>query len=72
MLFRSDASFDKTISEIETPQLPSAMHDAISALVNLGYARPQCTAAIIASIKKLGENAETSVLIRQGLKELAS
>ncbi len=67
-----DASFDKTISEIETPQLPSAMHDAISALVNLGYARPQCTAAIIASIKKLGENAETSVLIRQGLKELAS
>lgn len=67
-----DASFDKTISEIGTPQLPSAMHDAISALVNLGYARPQCTAAIIASIKKLGENAETSVLIRQGLKELAS
>lgn len=67
-----DTSFEKLTSQIEPSKLPSAMHDAISALVNLGYTRPQCTAAILASIKKLGENAETSVLIRQGLKELAS
>lgn len=67
-----DTSFDKHTSLTETSNLPSAMNDAISALVNLGYARPQCTAAIISSIKKLGETAETSVLIRQGLKELAS
>ncbi len=67
-----DTSFDKHTSLTETSNLPSAMNDAISALVNLGYAHPQCTAAIISSIKKLGETAETSVLIRQGLKELAS
>jgi Holliday junction DNA helicase RuvA len=45
--------------------------EAISALVNLGYARPQAAAAIAASLRALGEDAETSALIRRGLKELA-
>ncbi|HWG04249.1 MAG TPA: Holliday junction branch migration protein RuvA [Beijerinckiaceae bacterium] len=45
--------------------------DAISALVNLGYGRPQAAAAVAASLKALGEGAETSALIRRGLKELA-
>ncbi|GDX37871.1 Holliday junction ATP-dependent DNA helicase RuvA [Methylocystaceae bacterium] len=67
-----DTGFEKLASQTQTTNLPSTMHDAISALVNLGYSRPQCTAAIVASIKKLGESAETSALIRQGLKELAS
>ena len=67
-----DTGFEKLASQTQTTNLPSTMHDAISALVNLGYSRPQCTAAIVTSIKKLGESAETSALIRQGLKELAS
>ncbi|MEF3365992.1 Holliday junction branch migration protein RuvA [Methylocystis sp. 9N] len=50
---------------------PAAARDAISALVNLGYGRPQATAAVAASLKALGENAETGALIRQGLRELA-
>lgn len=51
---------------------PPAVHDAISALVNLGYARPQAAAAVAAAIKAAGQDAEASALIRRGLKELAS
>ena len=51
---------------------PTPVRDAISALVNLGYGRPQAAAAVAASVKALGEDAQTSALIRQGLKELAS
>lgn len=51
---------------------PRPVQDAISALVNLGYGRPQAAAAIAASVKALGEDAQTSALIRQGLKELAN
>jgi Holliday junction DNA helicase RuvA len=48
------------------------VQDAISALVNLGYGRPQAAVAVAASVKALGEGAETAALIRRGLKELAS
>jgi Holliday junction DNA helicase RuvA len=58
--------------DTEAENAPSAVRDAISALVNLGYGRPQAAAAIAASVKKLGEGAETGALIRQGLKELAA
>jgi holliday junction DNA helicase RuvA len=51
---------------------PQAAQDAISALVNLGYGRPQAAAAVAASLKALGEAADTGALIRRGLKELAS
>ncbi|ATQ67194.1 MULTISPECIES: Holliday junction branch migration protein RuvA [Methylosinus] len=51
---------------------PQAAQDAISALVNLGYGRPQAAAAVAASLKALGESADTGALIRRGLKELAS
>ena len=57
--------------EDEENNAPSAVRDAISALVNLGYGRPQAAAAVAASVKALGEGAETGALIRQGLKELA-
>jgi Holliday junction DNA helicase RuvA len=62
----------KLSGETEADAAPSAMRDAISALVNLGYGRPQAAAAVAASLKKLGEGAETGALIRQGLKELAA
>ncbi|MFN3891606.1 MAG: Holliday junction branch migration protein RuvA [Beijerinckiaceae bacterium] len=58
--------------EDEDKSAPAPVRDAISALVNLGYGRPQAAAAVAASVKALGENAQTSALIRQGLKELAS
>src|SRR5438270_5857031 len=45
--------------------------DAVSALVNLGYGQPQAAAAIAAAARNLGEQADVSSLIRQGLKELA-
>ena len=57
--------------EDEAKGAPKPVQDAISALVNLGYGRPQAAAAIAASLKALGEGAETSALIRRGLKELA-
>jgi Holliday junction DNA helicase RuvA len=50
---------------------PYAVRDAISALVNLGYGRPQAAAAVAARVKALGEGADAGALIRQGLRELA-
>jgi Holliday junction DNA helicase RuvA len=69
------ASIDPTVmrlaGEDEAKTAPKPVQDAISALVNLGYGRPQAAAAVAASVKALGESAETSALIRRGLKELA-
>ncbi|MDJ0447826.1 Holliday junction branch migration protein RuvA [Methylocystis sp. JR02] len=69
------ASIDPVVAKLagvdEDAGAPSAVRDAISALVNLGYARPQAAAAVAASVKALGDGAETGALIRQGLKELA-
>ena len=62
----------KFAAEDEDKSAPAPVRDAISALVNLGYGRPQAAAAVAASVKALGESAQTSALIRQGLKELAS
>ncbi len=55
----------------EAKSAPKPVQDAISALVNLGYGRPQAAAAVAASVKALGESAEAPALIRRGLKELA-
>ena len=45
--------------------------DAVSALVNLGYAQAQASAAVAAAMRDNGEDADTASLIRLGLKELA-
>lgn len=45
--------------------------DAVSALVNLGYAQLQAAAAVAAAGRSAGEGASTETLIRLGLKELA-
>jgi Holliday junction DNA helicase RuvA len=57
--------------EEEAKSAPRPVQDAISALVNLGYGRPQAAAAIAASVGALGDAAEAPALIRRGLKELA-
>jgi Holliday junction DNA helicase RuvA len=50
---------------------PKPVADAISALANLGYPQASAMSATAAAVKALGDGAETSALIRQGLKELA-
>lgn len=50
---------------------PAPIADAVSALVNLGYSRDIAANAVAAALKTAGEGAESSQLIRLGLKELA-
>lgn len=50
---------------------PAPIADAVSALVNLGYSRDIAANAISAALKTAGEEANSSKLIRLGLKELA-
>jgi Holliday junction DNA helicase RuvA len=52
--------------------LAGPAEDAISALVNLGYRRPDALGAVATAQRKLGEGAGVSDLIRAGLKEIAS
>ncbi|HLW89948.1 MAG TPA: Holliday junction branch migration protein RuvA [Roseiarcus sp.] len=56
----------------ETPSLRDGpAHDAVLALVNLGYAQPQAARAVAHGAASLGANATTAALIRLSLKELA-
>jgi holliday junction DNA helicase RuvA len=48
-----------------------AAEDAVLALVGLGYAQAQASAAVARISARLGPAAETAALIRAGLKELA-
>ncbi|MBX3584011.1 MAG: Holliday junction branch migration protein RuvA [Rhizobiaceae bacterium] len=50
---------------------PAPIADAVSALVNLGYSRDIAANAVAAAMKNAGEGADSSKLIRLGLKELA-
>ena len=67
-----DPTVARLAGEAPARGAPAAVHDAISALINLGYARPQAAAAIATAMKALGEGAEAQALIRRGLKELAA
>jgi Holliday junction DNA helicase RuvA len=54
------------------PSVPDgAVADAVSALVNLGYRRPEAIAAIDRVAERLGAEARAEALIGAGLKELA-
>lgn len=52
---------------LETPS-----EDAVSALVNLGYSRSEAFGVVAEASRRLGDKAEVEVLIREGLKGLAS
>jgi Holliday junction DNA helicase RuvA len=62
-----------TLSEgIAAPALPAGpMGDALSALTNLGYRRPEAQAALNRAVAKLGEDAGVAALIPAALRELA-
>ena len=51
--------------------LSRGAQDAVLALVNLGYSRPQAALAVAKGVAALGADAETAALIRLGLRELA-
>ncbi len=51
--------------------LPSGADDAVAALINLGYARPNAVAAVANGVAALGQDAATATLIRHGLKRLS-
>jgi Holliday junction DNA helicase RuvA len=66
----SDPSLMKLQADLEAPK-PTAITDAVSALVNLGYGQVQAGAAVAAAMKKGGDDQPTEKLIRLALRELA-
>ena len=66
-----DLGLSQLATAVNERAAPKPVADAISALANLGYPQASAMSAIAAAVKVLGEGAETSALIRQGLKELA-
>jgi Holliday junction DNA helicase RuvA len=50
---------------------PPAAQDAITALLTLGYGRPQALDAVAGAVRALGESADTAALIRRALQDLS-
>jgi Holliday junction DNA helicase RuvA len=50
----------------------SNIADAVSALSNLGYSSAQASAAVAKVVQREGDDTETAMLIRLGLRELSS
>jgi Holliday junction DNA helicase RuvA len=67
-----DPALMRLSGAIEDRSAPPAVSDAVSALVNLGYAQAQASAAVAAALRSAGEEAAAPALIRLGLRELAS
>jgi Holliday junction DNA helicase RuvA len=66
-----DPALVRLSGALDDKRAPTPVTDAVSALVNLGYAQAQAAAAIAAATRQAGEGAEATTLIRLGLKELA-
>jgi holliday junction DNA helicase RuvA len=66
-----DPALARLSGAVEDRTAPQPVSDAVSALVNLGYAQAQASAAIAAALRQAGEEAEAKTLIRLGLRELA-
>lgn len=61
----------RVAGELDEKRAPKPVSDAVSALMNLGYAQAQASAAVAAALRIAGDNAEAPQLIRLGLKEMA-
>ena len=60
-------------TKFAAPDAPvSADHDAVSALINLGYARSDAYAAVMQARQKANDNGNLSELIRLALQELSA
>ena len=66
-----DPTVIRLTGAVEDRSAPAPVKDAVSALVNLGYAQVQASAAVAAALRQAGEEAEAKTLIRLGLRELA-
>jgi holliday junction DNA helicase RuvA len=66
-----DPALVRLSGELDEKRAPQPVADAVSALMNLGYAQPLAAAAVAAASRNAGGGAEVSTLIRLGLKELA-
>lgn len=66
-----DAAAFAQVSGAVAAGAPSAARDAVSALVNLGYAQAQAGGAVATAVKEAGEDAGTETLIRLALKALS-
>ncbi len=66
-----DPALVRLTDDLADRRAPAAITDAISALVNLGYAQPQASAAVAAAMKAAPEDAPAPTLIRLALKEMA-
>jgi holliday junction DNA helicase RuvA len=67
----ADIGLGAIAAELNAPK-SSAVTDAVSALVNLGYGQSQAAMAVSAAMKKAGDDQPTEKLIRLALKEMAA
>jgi holliday junction DNA helicase RuvA len=66
----ADIGLSTVALEISSPK-SSAVSDAVSALVNLGYGQSQAALAVAGAMRKGGDDQPTEKIIRSALKELA-
>jgi holliday junction DNA helicase RuvA len=66
----ADIGLSNMAAELAAPKT-TAVTDAVSALVNLGYGQSQAALAVSAAMRKGGDDQPTEKLIRAALKELA-
>ena len=66
----ADPALAAVQADVEAP-VATPVSDAVSALVNLGYAQTQAGAAVAAALKQTGDDTAAEGLIRHALKELA-
>ena len=66
-----DPALVRLSGALDDKRAPAPVTDAVSALVNLGYAQAQAAAASAVATRSAGEGAEATTLIRLGLRELA-
>jgi Holliday junction DNA helicase RuvA len=66
-----DPAVARLSGALDEKRAPKPMSDAVSALVNLGYAQPLAAAAVAVAARSAGAESDVRQLIRLGLKELS-